>query len=183
MLSVTTTISGTDYGGRGSKAALTAAADKALWFHRKKYMKHHFETYARSKYGAAYNKTPGSYARGNASTRKRGNVRKAVNRERRMERAQDSGTESYKERKKRPLYDSGLARRKILGGGVDLLGRYDKRTMRYNPPFYILINPAGQLNKVKALTVVIPSEERKMAIILEKLFFRNLERKQTTKKG
>jgi len=184
MLELTTTIVGTDLKGRAVKAAMNVSQDRALAFHRAKFMPLHFESFSPARYGSAYSKSPGKYSRDSKSTRKRGTVRRNVNRERRIEKssqaANDTATAS---KKKRPLFDSGLTRSKILRGGVNITGRYDKRGMIFNPPFYIGINPAGQLNKVNALNAIHSSEENKDAIIVEKLFFKELEKNQTTRKG
>jgi len=184
MLKLTTTIVGTDLRPRIAKKALRDAQDRGLNFHRRKFMPLHFETFSRARYGKEYSKKPGEYSRKSNSSRKRGTVRRDVERERRMERSKQGSNDSASTaQKKRPLFDTGLTRAKILRGGVKITGRYDKRGMAFNVPFYIKINPPGQLDKVRALNAIHPSEERKDGIIVEKLFFQNLEKNQTTKKG
>ena len=184
MLKLTTTIIGADLSVRGAKKALRAAQDFGLKWHRRQYMPLHFETVARMRYPEAYKQAAGKYSRsGTASTRKHGKVRRDVNKQRRQQRSKEANQQQREERIKRPVYDTGLTRQKILRGGVKVTGRYDKRGMKFNPPFYISINPAGQLNKVEALNAIHPSEESKDAALVEKMFFKNLAKKKTTKKG
>ena len=184
MLNVTTTILGTDMSKANAKRALRTAEDQAIKFHRFKYMPLHFKRVARVRYPDAYRKTGGKYSRSGV-TRKRGQGRRDVNRERRMQRGKAQSTETAisEESRKRPLFDSGLTQLKVLKGGVKLTGRFDRRGITYPVPFYVKINPAGQLNKVNALNAVNTQEETKLGRITEKVFEKELNKKRTRKRS
>lgn len=182
MLKVTTTILGTDMSKANAKRSLRVAEDQAIKFHRFKYMPLHFKRVARLRYPQAYKKAGGKYSRSGTS-RKSSQGRRDVNKERRVQRGKEQSTETAvsEESRKRPVFDSGLTQLKVLKGGVKLTGRFDKRGITYPVPFYIKINPAGQLNKVNALNAINSQEETKLGRIAEKVFEKEFN-KQTTRK-
>lgn len=184
MLNVTTTILGTDFSKANAKRALKNAQDLAIKLHRRKYMPLHFKKTARFRYPNEYRKTPGKYSRSGVS-RKNGQGRRDVNRERRMVKGktQSTGITNNQISHKLPIFDSGLTRLKVLRGGVKVTGRFDRRGITYPVPFYIKINPAGQLNKVKALNAINSPEERKLGEVTEKKFIKELEKKTTRKRS
>ena len=96
---------------------------------------------------------------------------------------QANATEAPKMRRRRPIFDTGLTEIKVLKGGVKITGRFDKRGITYNVPFYIKINPAGQINKVKALNAINKQEERQLATLTEKKFVKEFEKTKTRKVG
>ena len=183
MIKVSTEISGTEFSGTNAKRAIRVSEDFALKLHRRKFMPLHFKAVARLRYPGEYRKTAGNYSR-SGSSRKDGQGRRNTNRERRMARGVGQSTEERPSvsQVKRPIFDSGLTQLKVLKGGFKVTGRFDSRGVTYNVPFYIKINPAGQINKVKALSAISNQEEKKLGEVTEKKFVKELDKKKTKKK-
>lgn len=184
MINVSTTILGTDFSPANAKRAMRAAEDLALKFHRRRYMPLHFNKVARHRYHVDYLKQPGKYTRKSQSSRKKGSERSRIDKQRREMSFDPSASDftfRVPEIVRDPLVNSGLTRLKVLKGGVNITGRFDKRGITYNVPFYIKINPAGQINKVRALNAIINQEERKLSEIIEKKFPKELNKKTVRK--
>lgn len=171
MLDIQTKISGSELSSRKAKLAVRSAEETALLHHRETFLPLHFKPAAKFRYPVEYKKQPGKYSRSSSSTRKRGNVRRQTEKQRKS--ARKSSDQSS--RVKLPLVDSGLTRLKMLSGGVKILGASVRRRIQYNPPFYIFTSAAGQINKARALNALNSQEEIAMVKIVEKEFYKLME--------
>ena len=162
-------ITGPDLRPRAAKKALRSAEDTALLEHRRKNMPKHFTGQAKYRYPKEYSKVGTRYI---GLQQRKSDPRKRPN----AYRAARPGV-------KKPLVDTGLLQQKMLYGGVIFSGRYDKRKMKYSPPYYASISAYGQINKKAALEAVNAQEEERVAQAVDKEFHKNLEKNQVTKTG
>jgi hypothetical protein len=164
-----------DTSERAVRQAIAEAEDYGLSYHRDRYLKMHFQPYA-------YHRYPDDFQRKEklaASTlaRKRGaeTRRSSVTRQKALD-----GTGK---RNKIPLVHTGLLATKVLRGGVKYSGRWDKRSITYSPPFYAYQSPVGQLDKVKALHAMLPTEEEDIVAHVQERLLKILNDTETKKRG
>jgi len=165
MFQLNTTIKSADLRPRQAKKALRDAQDATLEKHRAEMLPKHFTGQAKYRYPADYKKR-GKAHRGiqqrNTDTRQRPDLgRKPI-------------------RPKMPLVRTGLLRDKMLRGGVKLSGRFDKRKMKYTPPFYTFISAYGQIDKKRALEAINDSEQKKLEAFQDEQFHKNLNENERT---
>ena len=174
MLRVSTIIDGMDTRPATVRRAIREATDYGLEYHRRRYLPMHFKAYAYNRYGSEYTRKK-TVAR-STQTRKRGQERRSRGRSL----AALDGTGKWN---RLPLVHSGVLQEKMLRGGVRVSGRWDKRAMTYSPPFYSYASPVGQLDKVRALTAMLPAEEVDIVAHVEKRLFAILENNRQTQRG
>jgi len=168
MLNVTTIIKGVNTKSPAIKRAMSQAQDSGLSFYREKYLPLHFKAvHARLRYGAAYSKR---------GKRSRGPQKRSTEKRKR----ENAGKVNKDRGNKRPLFRSGLLESKVLAGGVKFTGRWDRRKIKYNPPFYLYISQAGQINKLDALSARTSKEDQKVIEFVGEEFLKNLESDQIT---
>jgi len=189
MIRVRTTVTGSDLSKRGSKAAMREASDWGWDYHRRRYMPFHFKKDSYHRY-PEYSKNKPSRTK-NSRTRRKVDSRDGKSRlwkEQSKKEADKLRDQRIKEGKtknesKLPLVRTGYLRNKILRGPVKHTGASDKRGITYSAPRYTYINPAGSINKVDALHSMTAKEEEDVVGKVGDQFFKNLDKRKSTKKG
>jgi hypothetical protein len=170
MITIETIIRGANTNSRAVRRAIGGAQDAALTHHRNTMLPFHFLASAKHRYpGGAFVK--------------RGLKDRHYKRGKEKRKAANKGRKKIDRKNKIPLFSSGILKSKVLKGGVTSKGRWDRREVKYTPPFYLFISRSGEIDKKAAISATNDTEEREMVKVAGELFLKNLESNKTTKRG